>query len=175
MKIVARVKRVLKGDSPIALLHGVTEDGHEVKLEVERHQTEGIERNAILVIDWYTYDLPALPDPPGENTEPTEAPTPTTSETPPSAAAAEPVEAPEQPVPERPPPQPEPAEPTSTAPDPAASTESAPAPTPPAERNMTLPNAGTTPDPRRRRNAQPDASAGATVDARLRQMLKIPR
>lgn len=58
--IVARVRRILSGHSPTALLHAVDADGHEHKLEVPADQTRALSPGQVLVMHWSVHDLADL-------------------------------------------------------------------------------------------------------------------
>ena len=56
MKVAARITRVLAGDSPVALLHATTAQGHDIKIEVA---TESLDSRAvpgdILLVEWVIF------------------------------------------------------------------------------------------------------------------------
>ena len=57
MKAAGRIRQVLSGHSPVALLHAVTGDGHELKLEVPAAAVAGVAVGDVLVLDWHVFRL----------------------------------------------------------------------------------------------------------------------
>lgn len=61
--IVARIRRVLTGHSPTALIHAVDENNHEQRFEVPVEQTRDAAPGRVLVIQWSVHGLPdAVPE-----------------------------------------------------------------------------------------------------------------
>ena len=87
MKLAGRIQRVLAGHSPVALVHAVTADGHELKLEVPASDVVGVGAGDILVVDWFTFHLDDAVMEPPLITE-----TPASDEPPSTAAASTPEE-----------------------------------------------------------------------------------
>lgn len=56
MKVAARITRVLSGDSPVALIHATTAQGHDIKIEVA---TESLDSRTvpgdILLVEWVIF------------------------------------------------------------------------------------------------------------------------
>jgi len=65
VKVAGRIQRVLTGHSPVALLHAVTHEGHEIKLEVDVGD--------VLVIDWHAFPIADAPAPASTETESADA------------------------------------------------------------------------------------------------------
>jgi len=61
--VVARVLRVLTGQSPIALVHAIDELGHEHKLELPAATVRGVTTGHLLVLQWSTHAPPGLAEP----------------------------------------------------------------------------------------------------------------
>ena len=61
MKMAARIRRVLTGHSPVALVHAVTGDGLELKLEVPAKDAIGVGLGDVLVLEWDTFHLDDAP------------------------------------------------------------------------------------------------------------------
>ena len=57
MKLAGRIKRVLAGHSPVALVHAVTSAGHELKMELPAADVVGVVVGDVLVVDWFTIHL----------------------------------------------------------------------------------------------------------------------
>ncbi len=75
MRVAARVLRVLSGHTAVTLVHAVTGEGHEIKLEVASADAAEVRRGDVLVLDWQTHRVPVLPDPRGESVSPPPAST----------------------------------------------------------------------------------------------------
>ena len=84
MKVAGRIRRVLSGHSPVALVHAVTAEGHELKLEVPSAEVVGVGAGDLLVVDWYAFHLDdvvvedAAPASPPETADSTAVETPET-------------------------------------------------------------------------------------------------
>jgi hypothetical protein len=71
--VVARILRVLSGQSPIAMVHAIDELGHEHKLELPAATVRGVTPGHLLVLQWSTHAPPALEGPLPEVAPVTEA------------------------------------------------------------------------------------------------------
>jgi hypothetical protein len=61
--IVARIRRVLNGHSPTALIHAADAQGHEQRFEVPVELTRDAVPGRVIVIQWSIHDIPdALQD-----------------------------------------------------------------------------------------------------------------
>jgi hypothetical protein len=58
--LVARVLRVLTGHTQEAMLHAVTDDGLEVRLEVPGAQARTVVPGHVLVVQWSAHAVPEL-------------------------------------------------------------------------------------------------------------------
>lgn len=68
--LVARVLRVLTDQAQAAMLHAVTDDGLELRLEVPGAQARTVVPGHVLVVQWSSHPVPELRPPP-ETPEPT--------------------------------------------------------------------------------------------------------
>ncbi|MBZ5709652.1 hypothetical protein [Nannocystis pusilla] len=66
--VVARVLRVLTGQSPIALVHAIDELGHEHKLELPAATVRGVTTGHLLVLQWSLHAPPGLVGPTADTT-----------------------------------------------------------------------------------------------------------
>ena len=85
MKVYARVRRVLVGDSDLGFVHAVAEDGAEFKMELASAYAKRIKRNDVLSID---VEVERIPEPLSASSSRMTAGPVTASRSAPTAAAA---------------------------------------------------------------------------------------